>query len=607
MKIDTTTVRDLSGGIVQKVGDELAPAKVVNFAQNLRFDKVLGRAVLRAGTALVGAQIADTLSILGLHQFILSTGTKVLLSVIDGAAHAHINALVTGSWVEKVPVLTKATKLRFATYLDTCVALNGVEKFASEDGLLWVSTDLATPGACTATLAGAGAGLVTSGAHTYKVAYVNAAGQTEGGTASNSVTTIEASNGQVNLTSIPVSAGTECTARKIYRTTAGTSLYYLVTTISDNSTTTFTDNLADATIIAAGAMPVTDTSGTNLDMGNFPIGKFAVEWNDRIYTAGVTSYLDRLYYSSTPTNYIISWTGAGSGYIDVEPYEGQGNITALAKVPGYLLIFKERSLKRWNGNSTYPDDLCKLGTNSYESVVLGKGTVYYFSSGYAESVGFYETNGEETRKISRPIQEIVEAISSSFYDDVAGFSDGESVMWSIGNITWDSVAYTNCVVMYHFDTQTWTLMTFPSQYLVFSQYVDSNSVPTIAAGDNDGQVLQVFSGTTDNITGSSTIAITYALQYHPMDLGSRSLMKEITKIIPHTEDLTSANLAYRVDKKIGGGFTSFGTVTDNYSNEFNGRIAAHTFEFRWSGTSSAGGEIIGFDIVNPEVASSVKY
>ena len=606
MKIDTLSIRDLSGGIVQKVGDELAPANVVNFAQNLRFDKTLGRAVVRAGTALVGAQIADTYSILGLHQFILSSGTKYFLAVINGAANAEINRLDTGTWTAKTAVLTKALKHRFLTYLNTVVVLNGTEKFASEDGSSWVSTDEGTPTACTATLQVI-AGLVTSGVHSYKITYINAAGETEGGAVSNSVTTIEATHGKVDLSVIPTGTAA-CTARKIYRTLAGGSIYYFVATISDNAATTYEDNIADATILAANIIcPTTDTTGTALDIGNFPLGKFAVEWNDRVYTAGMTANLDRLQYTSTPTNYIVSWTGAGSGYIDVEPYEGHGNITALAKVPGYLLIFKERSLKRWNGQSTYPDDLCKIGTNSHESVVLGKRTVYYFSSGYAESIGFYETNGEETRKISRPIQEIVEAISSAYYDDVAGFSDGETVIWSIGDITWDSVAYTNAVVMYHLDTQTWTLLTFPSQYLVFSQYVDANSVPTIAAGDDDGQVLQVFTGTTDNITGSSTIAISYALQYHPMDLGSRSLMKEITKIIPATEDLTSADLAYRIDKKPGVGFASFGTVTSNYDNSFTGRIAAHAFEFRYSGTASAGGEIIGFDIVTPEVALSVKY
>lgn len=601
MQIDTKTIRDLSAGIVQKVSDELAPQNAVNFAQNLRFDKILGRAILREGTSLVGAQIADTYSILGLHQFILSSGTKYLLSVCNGAAHAHIYRLETGTWTEKTPVITAAAKTRFLTYLDTVLAISGSEKFASEDGSSWVSSST-VPTACTATLSGT-AGSVDSGDHYYKISFVNAAGETLAGAASGAVTADGAH--KVDLTSIPTGTSGECTSRKVYRTKAGvasTGDYYLVTTISDNSTTTYADNTADS---ALGAVSLTtSTAGTNLNVGDMPQGDYCIEWNDRVYIAGVSSYEDRLYYSSTPTNNIIQWSGAGSGYIDIEPYEGQGNITALAKVPGYLLIFKDRSLKRWNGSSTYPDDLSRLGTPSQESVVNGKRTVYYFSSGYKESIGFYETNGETTRKISRPIQAIVEAIASANYASIAGFSDGEIVMWSIGNITWDGSTYSNCVVLYHIDTQTWTLLTFPTKHLVFAPYVSGTDLQ-IVAGDNDGQVIQVFDGGyVDDVTGSLNQAITYALQYHPMDLGSRSLMKEIVSIVPHVQWVTSSTFSYRVDRD--GAFASYGTIADDYLTELNTTIHGHAFEFKFSGSTSSQFEIIGFDLVTPEVALSIK-
>jgi hypothetical protein len=610
MKIDSINVKDLSGGIVQKIGDELSSPNIVHFAENFRFDKTIGRAILRDGTSLVGSQIEDGKDILGLHQFILSSGTKHLLSVCNnsGDTNAYISRYETDTWETKSDyALTASTKTRFVTYLDTVVALNGTEKFASEDGDTWVSDSLGTPTACTATLAGDGAGNVTDGEHIYKITYVTSEGETEGGTASNTVTVSDnSSDGKVDLTSIPT-GGTGCTARKIYRTKAGGSVYYLLATISDNTTTTYEDNIADGSLPTT-TVPETDTTGTPLDIGNFPIGKYAIEWNSRVYTAGVTDNEDRLYFSSTPTDYIISWTGAGSGYIDIEPYEGQGTITALAKVPGYLLIFKERALKRWNGQTTYPDDLSTLGTNSQESVVLGKRTVYYFSSGHAESVGFYETNGEESRKISRPIQGIIDAISSSYYDDVAGFSDGEKVIWSIGDITWDGVDYTNVVVMYHFDSQTWTLLTFPTQYKVFSQYIDGSTLK-IVAGDDDGQVINIFdtSKTTDETTDTASADINYTLQYHPFDFQNRSLMKEISKIVPYTEDLNGAVFSYRIDKQRGSGFKTLGTVTNNYTDEFNGSIAGHVMEFKYSGTSSSGGEIIGFDIVNPDVSFSVRY
>jgi len=103
------------------------------------------------------------------------------------------------------------------------------------------------PGACTGALAGAGAGNVDDGTHSYKITFVDADGETEGGTTSNIVTVADKStDGQISLTSIPTGSGS-VTSRKIYRTIAGdTGNYKLVATLGDNVTTIYTDNTADA-------------------------------------------------------------------------------------------------------------------------------------------------------------------------------------------------------------------------------------------------------------------------------------------------------------------------------------------------------------------------
>ena len=98
------------------------------------------------------------------------------------------------------------------------------------------------------------------------------------------------SGDQHALTSIPTGpSGT--TARKIYRTTAGGSIYYLLHTLPDNATTSYTDNKSDAEL-GAEAVPATSTAGgqahslTSIPTG--PTGTLA----RRIYrtTAGGTSY-----------------------------------------------------------------------------------------------------------------------------------------------------------------------------------------------------------------------------------------------------------------------------------------------------------------------------
>lgn len=117
------------------------------------------------------------------------------------------------------------------------------------------------PGAITVAL-GSGAGNVDNGAHRYRVTFVTADGETQGGDISDAVTVADKSvNGKVSLSAIPI-GGSLVTARKIYRTAAGGSIYYLLTTIADNTTTTYTDNTADSSLGAQ--VPSTNTTGDPL-------------------------------------------------------------------------------------------------------------------------------------------------------------------------------------------------------------------------------------------------------------------------------------------------------------------------------------------------------
>jgi hypothetical protein len=111
-----------------------------------------------------------------------------------------------------------------------------------------VFSTVSSAGACTAALAGLGAGNLSNGAYIYKVTFVTGIGETSLGTASNTITVVDkTTNGQVNLTGIPL-GGTNVTSRKIYRTTVGTTNYFFLATIADNTTTIYTDNIADASL-----------------------------------------------------------------------------------------------------------------------------------------------------------------------------------------------------------------------------------------------------------------------------------------------------------------------------------------------------------------------
>jgi len=452
------------------VSSDITIPNSVPFSLNLLFDKVLGEAVSREGTNIVGTQLSAGNPCLGLFQHLDTTvASNVLMAAFNGTIYNAVTGAVSLSG------LSATASIEFATFLNTTIMMNGAtsQSFASGS---WVS------------------------------------------------------------------------------------------------------------------------GGGNLDVGNAPAGgKFPIEFKDRMYCA-VT---DRIYYTSTPSSPsagTVSWTASGSGSLQAEQEDGGGTIQALNKVPGYLMLYKQRSLKRWNFDSSFPEDLVNIGTQSHKSVVRARGKNYFF---YGPN-GFYETNGGYPKRISRPIQRIVDGIASSFYASVNGWSDNENVYWSIGDITVNfdrgyTETHNNVVVRLTVDTEQWAVLKYAHEFRAMHQYSSDNDT-LIVGGDTNGQVLQLNTGNSD-YNGN---AITYILQSPEFDFGYRERRKTISeKIYVHSDGTRGAELQARLDY---GDWKSIGTLGDIVSEVFIQPLTAYVFEFRI--TDSTTGEQIklrGLDFVTVEV------
>ena len=101
-------------------------------------------------------------------------------------------------------------------------------------------------------LAGAGAGNLNNGLYKYAVSFLYTA--TESGISPITTVTVvdKTTNGQVAITAIPT-GGVGCTDRNLYRTTAGGTALKLLHAMGDNTTATYTDNIADGSLGAAPA------------------------------------------------------------------------------------------------------------------------------------------------------------------------------------------------------------------------------------------------------------------------------------------------------------------------------------------------------------------
>lgn len=112
--------------------------------------------------------------------------------------------------------------------------------------------------------AAVGSGLQVGG-YQYMYTSVSADGESLPSPASATITTT-GPNSQINVTGIAAGV-TNTTSRKLYRTLVGPgSVFFFVTTIAGNVTTTFSDTVADATIAAAAKVP----EFTTFLAGEFP-------------------------------------------------------------------------------------------------------------------------------------------------------------------------------------------------------------------------------------------------------------------------------------------------------------------------------------------------
>ncbi len=93
-----------------------------------------------------------------------------------------------------------------------------------------------------------------TGVYKYKVAFVTNDSQTNPSTQTVQ-TVLNGDERSLKLENIPLSPTNEVIGRKIYRSLAGSNNYYLLATLTDNTTTTYIDNLADNLLYQNDPLP----------------------------------------------------------------------------------------------------------------------------------------------------------------------------------------------------------------------------------------------------------------------------------------------------------------------------------------------------------------
>ncbi len=93
-----------------------------------------------------------------------------------------------------------------------------------------------------------------TGVYKYKVAFVTDEAQTNPSSQTAQIV-LTGDQRSLKLENIPLSSTNDVRSRKIYRSLAGSNNYYLLTTLEDNSTTTYIDNISDTLLYQNISMP----------------------------------------------------------------------------------------------------------------------------------------------------------------------------------------------------------------------------------------------------------------------------------------------------------------------------------------------------------------
>ncbi len=312
-----------------------------DIAQNCRFNVEVGSVTKRNTIAYYNTS-ADSDPIQSIYRYYTTTGNQYLVQINGNALRVGNDSNGTFSTIH---TFSSSSGYRFSavTYEDLCIVSTGQDNIIQTDGV--VAWEL---GSCKAALVTDAGGSVTAGAHYYAVTFTVLGSEVINGALSNTVTT-NASHTKVTLSHIPIGpVGT--TARKIYRTTAGGSTLKLLATLSDNSTMTYTDNIADGTLGATMA-------AVNNDM---PKGALLHLEQERLFVTRDPNWPNTIYYSEQYLPHFIATAStdlssveAGDAY-DIIGGGDNDEITGIANYLGVTHIFKQNSIRPYYVSGT-PD------------------------------------------------------------------------------------------------------------------------------------------------------------------------------------------------------------------------------------------------------------
>lgn len=369
----------LDGGLNDKFERSIIDDRESPSCQNVIFDNAsvgTREGVTKFNTASVGSFIND-----GLYTRRDRTGAETMVAFFGGTAWQAVGTTFT-TISSAQSVFTAGVRVAGTQYENHLFVGNGFVVPYKWNGTDWTRHGVYPP-TTTLTVASNGTGNL-AGDYRYKITFVNSQ-VVESDVGPASATFTVSSPGRNNLTSIPTAAQSwGISARNIYRTNASGSVFFRIATLSDNTTTIYTDNIASSSVGVSA--PV--------DNGVPPFYNVAIYHQNRLFVNDASNP-NFVWYSDLGEPYTFETTnfdtfGDASGDL----------IKGFAIFDNSLIVFCENSQWIWYMEDTDPSNWRKVqirssyGSKSPFAAVRYQNKVLFPAFQNSKLVGFAAIAGD---------------------------------------------------------------------------------------------------------------------------------------------------------------------------------------------------------------------
>lgn len=225
----------------------------------------------------------------------------------------------------------------------------------------------------------------------------------------------------------------------------------------------------------------------------------AVIWKGRLY-CNDSQAKSVLFFSksSDPT----SWTndpfdGSTGNEVSIDEDNGFDIVGLSVNADGNLIVHKENGLYLVTPDELgRPYEIIPVPTTSratsHAAITQGEGGALYF-----DRRALFLSRTARPEKISRAIEDLIKGINSSNYPNICSEFFDDKFYISVGTITLENESFTNSVIVYDNDDNTFFLYTFAHFPTAWCRLVDDEGAERFFFGGYDGQVYEFGVGDDD--------------------------------------------------------------------------------------------------------------